>query len=138
MKKYYIVDDCWNLIKLFMYHSIKKHGKHLKKNDKNVCLYNEVVKSIPTIQQPRTGPKIIYNSAGKKIRVAKFLYHGKQLKKCRPSARPVPLYNTIIEYISIVKFKPKGFTLYGKDLTTRNNISWYYYENLKNVKSKLV
>ena len=133
MKKYYIVDDCWNIIKLFMYHSIKKHGKHLKKNDKNVFLYNEVVKSIPTIQQPRTGPKIIYNSAKKKFRVAKFLYHGKQLKN-----GAIPLYNTIIEYISILKLKPKGFTLYGKDLTAPNNISCYYYENLKNVKCKLV
>ena len=135
MKKYYIVDDCWNIIKLFMYHSIKKHGKHLKVCNKNVCLYNEVVKSIPTIQQPRSGPKIIYNSAKKNFRTAKFLYHGIQLKN---NARPVPLYNTIIENISIKQFKPTHITLYGCDLTAKNTIKWYYYENLKNVKSKLV
>ena len=133
MKKYYITDDCWNLIKLFMYHNIKKHGKHLK-NDNNVFLYNEVVKSIPTIQQPRTGPKIIYNSAKKKFRVVKFLYHGRQLKN---GARATPLYNTIIEHVAIEKFEPKGFTLYGKEITTKKNIHWYYYQNLRNVKCNL-
>ena len=134
MKKYYIADDCWNLIKLFMYHSIKKHGKHLKKNDKNVCLYNEVVKSIPTIQQPRNGPRIVYKLPEEKFRIAKLLYHGKQLKN---GARSTPLYNTIIEYVPVEKFEPKGFTLYGKEITTKKNIHWYYYQNLRNVKCKL-
>jgi len=132
MKKYYIIDDVWEIIKLFMFHNIKKHGKHLEKGNVNVFLYNEVVKSVPIIKSPRTGPKIIYNSATKKFRIAKMLYHGVQLKN---GARP--LYNSIIEYISIEQFKPKHVTLYGTRLTTNNTIKCYYYKNIENVKSKL-
>jgi hypothetical protein len=128
----YIIDDLWYVIKSYLFHNIKIHGKHLKVENKNVCLYNEIVKSIPIIQYPRTGPRIIYNSAKKDFRVAKLLYHGKQLKN---GTRP--LYNSIIEYISIKKFEPKGFTLYGKQITKQKNIKQYYYENIKNVKSKL-
>ena len=132
MKEYYINDDVWGEIKNFLFHNIKKQGKHLKKGNVNIFLYNEVVKSIPIIKSPRTGPKIIYNSATKKFRIAKMLYHGVQLKN---GARP--LYNSIIEYISIEQFKPKHVTLYGTRLTTNNTIKCYYYKNIENVKSKL-
>ena len=132
MKEYYINDDVWGEIKNFLFHNIKKQGKHLKKGNVNIFLYNEVVKSIPIIKSPRTGPKIIYNSATKKFRIAKMLYHGVQLKN---GTRP--LYNSIIEYISIEQFKPKHVTLYGTQLTTNNIIKCYYYKNMQNVKSKL-
>ena len=39
----YIIDDCWNYIKTFLFHDIKIHGKHLK-NDKHVKNYNNIVK----------------------------------------------------------------------------------------------
>ena len=39
----YIIDDCWNYIKTFLFDNIKIHGKHLK-NDKHVKNYNNVVK----------------------------------------------------------------------------------------------
>ena len=75
----YIIDDLWYEIKSFMFHDIKKHGKHLKTNDLYVKKYNEVVKSVPTIVKPNNGPYVIYNSATKSIRVAKFLYHNVHL-----------------------------------------------------------
>ena len=45
--------------------------------------------------------------------------------------------NLFIENISIKQFKPTHITLYGSDLTTKNSIKWYYYQNIINVKSKL-
>jgi hypothetical protein len=132
MKNYYIIDDVWDLIKTYMFHSIKIHGKHLKK-DKNVFLYNEVVKSVPIITIPRGGPRIIYNSAKRKFRVAKFLYYGKELK----SKGTWPRYNSVIEYVPLNQFKPDYYTIFGMDFTTKRTVSWYYHKNLVNVKSKL-
>ena len=62
----YIIDDCWNYIKTFLFHDIKIHGKHLK-NDKYVKNYNNIIKKY-------NGPRIIYNSAKKGTRIVKFVY----------------------------------------------------------------
>jgi len=134
MKKYYIIDDVWELIQIFMYHAIKKHGKHLMK-DKNIQKYNKVVKSIQTIKEPRNGPKIVYNSATKKYRFAKFLYHGTQLNTVFPIH---PYYNTIIEYVMLDSLdpKPQYNTKFGIDLQTKKKISKYYSTNVESVKSK--
>ena len=72
-------EELWREICGFLIHNITKHGKHLKTNDLYVKNYNEVVKSVPTIVKPNNGPYVIYNSATKSIRVAKFLYHNVQI-----------------------------------------------------------
>ena len=50
-----------------MFHNIKKHGKHLKK-DKFVIKYNNVLKSIPRPVIVSTGPRIIYTKVLQKKR----------------------------------------------------------------------
>jgi len=69
----YIIDDCWNYIKTFLFHDIKIHGKHLK-NDKHVKNYNNVVKIFSFLIKKYNGPRIIYNSAKKGTRIVKFVY----------------------------------------------------------------
>lgn len=69
----YIIDDCWNYIKTFLFHDIKIHGKHLK-NDKHVKNYNNVIKIFPFLIKKYNGPRIIYNSAKKGTRIVKFVY----------------------------------------------------------------
>ena len=134
MKTYYIVDEIWNHIKSYMIHNIRAHGKHLKIKNKNVCNYNQVVKSVPIIRAPRTGPRIIHSSAKNSFKTVKLLYHGIQLKN---RGRQFPLYNTIIECVSLTPFLPGRFTLFGRRLTTNNTIKAYYYKNIQNAISKL-
>ena len=57
----YIVDDVWSIIKEFIFHNIKKQGKHLK-NDINIKNYNNVMKNIPIKIIPSFGPRIVYRS----------------------------------------------------------------------------
>ena len=131
----YIIDDVWSYIKTFIFHNIKKHGKHLKTN-KNVYNYNKVVKSIPTIMCPHSGPKIIYCSKKRIPRGAvKFLYYGKKLKT--PDGA-YPKYNTVIEYMYLDTFRPTYYNLFGIDLTINKNVSKYYQENITNANSKLI
>ena len=71
----YIINDIWLLIKDFLFHNIKKHGKHLK-DDINIKIYNSILKTLPKMYMPRTGPRIVYNSFFKtNFRIVKFLYH---------------------------------------------------------------
>ena len=39
-------EDIWNYIKGFIFHNIKKQGKHLK-NDPYIQLYNKINNSLP-------------------------------------------------------------------------------------------
>lgn len=128
----YIINELWYEIKSFMFHDIKKHGKHFKTNDIYVKNYNEVVKSVPTIVKSSCGPYVIYNSATKPIRIAKFLYHNVQLRLSRNR----PLYNSIIEYVSLNEFIPKRLSL-SPLYEGKSNVKKYYYENIQNVKSNL-
>lgn len=132
MKNYYIIDDAWNVIKTYLFHNIKTQGKHLQ-NRKHVFLYNKVVKSIPIIKVPMSGPLILYYKTSSNISMAKFLYYGKELSQ----RNRYPKFNTIIEIIAFDTFRPKYNTLFGMNLTTKNNVSSYYYQNVFNVKSKL-
>jgi len=128
----YIINELWYEIKSFMFHDIKKHGKHFKTNNIYVKKYNEVVKSVPTIINPLFGPYVVYNSATKSIRVAKFLYHNVQMRLSRNR----PLYNSIIEYVLLNEFMPKRLSL-CREYEGKSNVLQYYYENIQNVKSKL-
>ena len=67
--------DIWYYIKLFMFHDIKKHGKHLK-NDPYIKTYNNVVQTLPKFRpfDIGDGPYIIYTSKKKKDHFIKFVY----------------------------------------------------------------
>jgi hypothetical protein len=70
----YLMEDVWGIIKSYMYHNIKIHGKHLK-NDPYIIQYNQVIKNIPKPTVPINGPRIIFTSAKKNIRFIRFIYH---------------------------------------------------------------
>tara|TARA_B110001452_G_scaffold259444_1_gene255805 strand:- start:679 stop:1077 length:399 start_codon:yes stop_codon:yes gene_type:complete len=55
----YILDDIWNLIKTYIFHDIKLHGKHLK-NDPDVKEYNNILKNLPKPLISRVGQSITY------------------------------------------------------------------------------
>ena len=87
----FIVEDVWELIKEYLFHNIKKQGKHLK-DDIYIKNYNSILKTLPKMYIPRTGPRIVYNSFKREFRLVKFLYHiyHKTWKRSK----------TIIEYAS--------------------------------------
>ena len=72
----YVIDDVWLLIKEFIFHNIKKQGKHLKNNinDKN---YNVVMQNIPLPTIPSFGPRIVYSSMKNEVgrRYIKYCYY---------------------------------------------------------------
>ena len=70
----YLPNDLWNLIKQYLFHNIKIHGKHLKK-DPNILSYNNVMNDIPTPIIPRNGPKILYSSKKNTFQYIKFIYY---------------------------------------------------------------
>tara|TARA_Y100000589_G_C27027449_1_gene577533 strand:- start:433 stop:831 length:399 start_codon:yes stop_codon:yes gene_type:complete len=131
MKNYYIIDDVWNVIKTYLFHNIKKQGIHLQ-NRKHVLLYNKVVKSIPTIVKPCTGPYVVYSPPNNNIRLAKLLYYNVQLRLSRRR----PLFNSIVEYVLVDSFIPKRLVLFPH-YESKSNVLKYYHENVQNVKSKL-
>ena len=74
MSTVHLIEDVWTIIKSYMFHNIKIHGKHLK-NDPNISNYNKVMKNIPKPSVPINGPRIIYSSMTKTNRFIKFVYH---------------------------------------------------------------
>tara|TARA_X000001036_G_C20435302_1_gene706977 strand:+ start:92 stop:433 length:342 start_codon:yes stop_codon:yes gene_type:complete len=68
-------EDIWNYIKGFMFHNIKKQGKHLK-DDPYIQLYNKINNSLPKFRpfDIGDGPYIIYTSKKKKHHFIKFIY----------------------------------------------------------------
>lgn len=130
--KRYIIDELWYKIKSFMFHDIKKHGRHLKINDLYVKNYNEVVKSVPTIVKPVTGPYVTYNLHNSSIQVARFLYYNVQLRLSRRR----PLFNSVIECVLLDQFIPKRLSMFPV-YEGKSNVLKYYHENIQNVKSKL-
>lgn len=51
--------EIWNLIKTYIFHDIKLHGKHLK-NDPHILNYNNIVKELPKPLISRIGQSITY------------------------------------------------------------------------------
>ena len=70
-KEYWIIEDIWREIKLYLFHDIKIHGKHLK-DDIHVKNFNKIV--IPGKFSPFGLDSIIYQSVTKPFRCAKFRY----------------------------------------------------------------
>ena len=111
----YIIKDIWVQIKEYLFHDIKKHGKHLK-DDKYVKKYNEVMNQLPIKYIPASGPRIVYQSNTIIHRCAKFLYRVQApctLSKRRYSLR----YKLIIEYMQIGNY-------------TREEIRHEYFNNV--------
>jgi hypothetical protein len=99
MEEYWIIDDIWREIKTFLFHNIKIHGKHLKK-EKNIIQFNKVVKSLPIKHIPVAGPRLVYQSYLKPYRCVKLIYSVKA--PCAFSKKKYSLkYKLIIEYLQI-------------------------------------
>jgi len=64
----------WVIIKDFLIHDIKKHGKHLKDDD-NIVAFNSCMNLIPRPYPPRNGPRIVYSSVKKEFRMVTYLYY---------------------------------------------------------------
>ena len=75
----YIIDDVWHYIKLFIFHDIKIHGKHLEDN-KHIKKYNDIIKEFNMILCESDTFKIVYNSALKQTRIVKLVYNLKYKK----------------------------------------------------------
>jgi len=71
--------DIWREIKTYLVHNIKTQAKHMK-NEKSIINFNDTLRQLPRIRPPPNGPRIIYNSALKPHRFAKFLYHTQAFK----------------------------------------------------------
>jgi hypothetical protein len=71
--------DIWRELKTYLVHNIKTQAKHMK-NKKDIINFNKVLRCLPRIQPPSSGPRIIYNSVFKRHRFAKFLYHTQAFK----------------------------------------------------------
>jgi len=66
--------DIWRELKTYLVHNIKTQSKHMK-NEKSIINFNDTLRQIPRILPPPSGPKIVYNSAKKSYRIAKYIYH---------------------------------------------------------------
>ena len=121
--KYWFIPEIWREIKLYLFHNINIHGKHLK-NNTDIKNYNKTMKDIPKLYVPRLGPRIVYNHYRfykfNKFRFAKFIY-----KIPAPSlvSNKKNIYKLIIEYISIHnKNNDTIKKLYMEDITTTNMV----------------
>ena len=79
--------DIWREIKTYIVHNIKTQGKHLKK-EKSVINFNKSLQDLPIFKPPTTGPQIVFNSATKTMRVARYLYHIQAFKPIDDAAQP--------------------------------------------------
>jgi hypothetical protein len=110
----YIIDDIWILITEFLFHNIKKQGKHLK-NDKYIVHYNSVLTTLPKLYIPVTGPRIMYNSCMNNFRIVRFLYHFKH--------KPWRRSKTIVETV------PHNYYYGVNDEINNSIIKEDYYKN---------
>lgn len=64
----YIIPEIWYYIKTFIFHDIKKQGKHLK-NTSEIKKYNTIISQIPRIEIPSNNIRIIRG-----FEFVKFIY----------------------------------------------------------------
>jgi hypothetical protein len=114
MKEIYIIEDVWRYIKIFLFHNINIHGKHLE-NNKYIKKYNNIIKKIPILLHENDGIRIVYNSALVPIRIVKFIYAIKQ-----KNIRKLIIEYLIVNYDNIQNIKTK-----------RKEIREEYYKNIK-------
>ena len=111
----YIINEIWEVIKEYLFHDIKKHGKHLK-NDKYIHKFNYILKTLPKLYIPRTGPRIVYNSFKREFRLVKFLYH--IYHKTWKRSKTIIVISPYIQY-------------YGVGQRINDEIVLYEYNNFK-------
>ena len=95
--------ELWREICGFLIHNIKKHGKHLQINNKNIVSFNEVIKNLPKKSIPNNGPRIIFGSQIGRFKIIKFLYNIQ-----------IPSWNTykiIIEYLNTQNFSSNALKI---------------------------
>ena len=80
--EYKIPLDIWRELKTYLVHNIKTQAKHIKK-EKSIINFNNTLRQVPRIKPPSSGPKIVYNSAKKSYRIAKYIYHIQAFKPGR-------------------------------------------------------
>ena len=66
--------DIWRELKTYLVHNIKTQAKHMK-SEKSIINFNDALRQLPRIRPPPNGPKIVFNSAKKSYRMAKYIYH---------------------------------------------------------------
>jgi hypothetical protein len=67
--------ELWYIIKDYMFHDIKKHGKHLKDDNNNILAFNSCMNLLPRPFAPKMGPRIVYSSVKKDFRMVTYLYY---------------------------------------------------------------
>jgi len=79
--------DIWRKLKTYLVHKITTQGKHLKK-EKNIMKFNNILRKVPRIKPPNSGPHIVFNSATTSFRIAKYIYHIQAFKPVDDAAAP--------------------------------------------------
>jgi len=70
-------DDIWYIVKSFLFHNIKQHGKHLK-DDNNIKIYNNSMKKINTSLYESNSVRIVLfekRDKNKSYFFYRFCYH---------------------------------------------------------------
>ena len=96
--------DLWRELKKYLVHNIKTQAKHMK-NEKSIINFNDTLRQVPRIKPPRNGPRIVYNSAKKAYRTAKYIYHIQAFKPGKFDAA-APYHDgklTIIAHCNFIK-----------------------------------
>jgi len=68
-------EELWYCIKDYMFHDIKKHGKHLNDDNNNILAFNSCMNLLPRPFAPKMGPRIVYSSVKKDFRMVTYLYY---------------------------------------------------------------
>jgi len=112
-----IIDNIWLIIKSFLIHNIKIHGLHLK-NNKEIIMFNKVIKNLPKPKIPRNGPRIIYSSAKQIFRYVKYIYN----------FNPFDKSNNYINQRTLIEIQ-KVNDNYDNDYLTYDSLFRYEYFN---------
>ena len=94
----FIIDEIWREIKSFLFHNIKKHGKHLVNHKYNIT-YNNVMNELNYKYKkhiPIGGPKILYGSKKQHFHYIKLYYGIPKPSLYKMNSR---IYSVIIETI---------------------------------------
>lgn len=123
----YILDDIWNLIKTYIFHDIKLHGKHLK-NDPDVKIYNNIVKNLPKPLISRVGQSITYlRDKNRDVYTFKYYIHIHK-NNFIPIIETMPIpkkYNTLFKvYDYLIKFTYRN--QYNMNKKTFNNTIYQF------------
>ena len=119
--------DIWKEIKTYIVHNIKTQRKHLKK-EKAVINFNKSLQDLPTFGPPTSGPQIVFNSATKPMRVARYLYHIQAFKPVDDAAQPYRDGKISLIVTCLLKFR-NGFdgTLSGGTNCIYHRLDYHNY-----------